>query len=544
MVHIEGTRAMKVLVLSLLRIGDLILHQSLIDTFRRAHPGCELTLVVNDSSLSFAKTLAGISEIHVFPRLQLQTLLVEKNRNPHWAFAKLNEFLSVLRSTKYDFVLDFTHTQLSENLRVSLSVPHWPQRQKWAKYFNGPHIGARAPLFSTLELLQRSYGLPKNSSAWIEGRKPEDSLRNKIFLQTTTSEAKKNWPLNSWRALAESIMAQYKEYEMTVLSSPFEDSYLRNFFGLEIPVECVPWESMDQTLSKGRLLITGDTSLQHKASQLQVPLLSLYLGSANLFKIAPTGANVTVLTSNVKCYPCDHGTKCDQERHECADSLTVHDVFSVAMSLLEGKKIPSEKLSCHVQTRINSEENTLRTSTFGGSAVMRAARSFEIGYWQIYLDENIEQGPFGSTAQFILQENNEFLLGVEGREWVARREQLIRADQSWLAQIESQYRSIEPSVLQPQIMKELLNHKLSQAAEAQKVLRNIDDIFFQLAETLNRLPSGFAGLSYLRSALADTQLLLECEMKLIKNLKNEISERGFAYVTGSRKTFENSIGPT
>ena len=72
---------MKVLVLSLLRAGDLVMQRPLLAALKEQSPGCELHILINDEVSWIAPVLKEADHIHIFPRQILQRLTGEANHN-------------------------------------------------------------------------------------------------------------------------------------------------------------------------------------------------------------------------------------------------------------------------------------------------------------------------------------------------------------------------------------------------------------------------------------------------------------------------------
>lgn len=62
---------MKLLVISLLRIGDLAMHSLVVSRLRKAHPDAEIHVLTNRSNLEFANLL-NVEKVHVFERERMQ----------------------------------------------------------------------------------------------------------------------------------------------------------------------------------------------------------------------------------------------------------------------------------------------------------------------------------------------------------------------------------------------------------------------------------------------------------------------------------------
>jgi ADP-heptose:LPS heptosyltransferase len=541
---------MKILVLSLLRIGDLIMHQHFLQEIQREYPEAQISLLVNDGSQDFAQTLPF--QVFIFPRHQMQAALVEKNRNPSKAFLLLRELAQTLNSVKFDYCMDLTHTCLSHKLELALEIPCFEKNEIWSKYFNDQYLDQDKPLFPYLHVLSKTFDrtlAPRlNPKLNPKTRGLSSDRQKRVFFQTQTSDAKKNWPVEKWRNLAKYLKQEQDfsaGWEVLVLAAPFELDELQQTYGKDVPVVSASWQDLPDLMTSSDLLVSGDTSLLHWAAYQQIPAVGIFLGSANFFKTLPWNPETRVVASKVPCAPCAHSVPCAQPSHLCSQSISVEVVGQQVLEQLglASSEIAKDKVEIW-STYQGPHDQFIGLRKAGGHFMENACRAFEIGLWQIHLDSRQAKSadvahhlPLGSLAHHLIQEQSEFWISPLGQNLLKQRSELQDKD----AEICAHLLQIYTRVSRDEVQTLIKDHCVESTPKNEEILRTQADFFYPILKVLQTPAEGFMGLNSLRSALNETESLLSLEGKLLRNLIQETKERGFAYVTGSGKTFENSF---
>lgn len=337
---------MKVLIVSLLRLGDVIQQQILIKGLREKHPGAEIHLLLNRQFANAEKVLTGkIDKFIYFERELLQKGLGEASYNILWSFDSLRHQVELLNQEKYDIIYNFTHNRLSAYLLGALEAPikkglfhseggFKGLDSRWIQYFNERFSGTTACLFNYVELLAKSLDIPL-----LENRGPHQAPKKSklILFQCLTSDTKKNWSLASFKALKEEIERSLVDYEVCILGAPFEREILAEVFGEEDLLICDLAEAR-RHLMNAALLVTGDTSIKHLAAQLGTPIVELVLGSSDEVKTAAFTPFSHTVTSSVPCAPCNHSKACHQLSHLCSEDISVGRVFAAVWDSLSGER--------------------------------------------------------------------------------------------------------------------------------------------------------------------------------------------------------------
>lgn len=188
---------MKILVISLLRLGDILLHAELVRSLKAQYPKAEIHFLINKQFQSVQSILPAVSQWHLLDRQFLQQVLVEQHQSPLAAFDNLKNTIDSLNAEKFDLLLNATHnlfsvrlTDLIEAKEKRGAVFHNGKKvafsSSWLNYFNDHYSELNGSRFHYVELLHRALGIemlnPQNAEIRTEGP---------IYLQVLTADVKK-----------------------------------------------------------------------------------------------------------------------------------------------------------------------------------------------------------------------------------------------------------------------------------------------------------------------------------------------------------------
>ena len=333
---------MKILVISLLRLGDVIQQESLLEGLKEKHPQAEIHLLVNKQFNQLEKILAGtVQKFFYFDREALQKGLGEAEFNILWSYERLSQLVSDLDQQQYDIAYNLTHNKLSGYLLGALNIKekkgiHFQNAafrgldNPWLKYFNERFSGTQDSFFGYTELISKSFQIPLKQTA----QKPQTKSRLILF-QCLTSDSKKSWGLANFALLKKEIESCLNDYKVCILGAPSEREVLSEFFGSEALL-IADLAEVKRYLAKTALLVTGDTSIKHLATQMNTPLVEIALGSSDPTKTGATQDNAVVLSAKIPCAPCQHSEPCSQKSHLCAENISVMSVFTAVWDVLSG----------------------------------------------------------------------------------------------------------------------------------------------------------------------------------------------------------------
>lgn len=327
---------MKILALSLLRLGDFFHQVHLLRDLSRRHPAAEIhVLIFADSKI--AVSLFPEFHFHILPRQEMQQELVERHRSWRRAVYLLRQKVTALNSENFSTIYNLTHTAFSARLMDALvaSDKHGLQfvegkaqvATQALKYVNDVWALEPEPLFNWVDATALSAELNEPPLMPTPARRKS----GEIWLQPLTSDLKKNWEIPKWRELAARLRNQNVAYRF--ISAPGEGPVLSTVLG-EAVTE-IKFSEIREQKENCALLVCGDTSVLHFAVLEEIPVLGLYIGPANPYKTPPRQVGAGIWWSHVPCAPCAHRSGCSQSTQRCSEALSVDQV---ELSILANRK--------------------------------------------------------------------------------------------------------------------------------------------------------------------------------------------------------------
>lgn len=336
---------MKILVVSLLRLGDIIQQKPLLRALSNKYPQAEVHLLINKQFAAVADLVSEhVSKTLHFDRELLQRSMGESSYNLFSPLTILDNLLTELQTEKYDLVLNWTHNRLSAFLLGTLDVPvkqglHIQNAKllglesPWLKYFNDNFSGDSRSYFHYIELLGNAFELP-----YVKYPVRQNIFQARtIYMQCLTSDTKKNWHLKNFLQLKNLIEQQYPEFPVRILASESELSKLEAVFNQSEIVVCDLHEALS-LLGQARMLISCDTSIKHLAAEAGTPVLEISLGGSDGLKTSAFSVERILIAAQSACYPCQHSERCPQRSHLCGESVKVGDVLKGFVQLMENDK--------------------------------------------------------------------------------------------------------------------------------------------------------------------------------------------------------------
>ena len=500
---------MKILVLSLLRLGDIIQQEPLLRGLRQKNPHAEIHLLINKQFANVERIFEGVVDKYIyFDRASLQQGLGEAAYNILWSYKQVENLIKDLNGEHYDKAINLTHNKLSAYLLGALEIPekrglHQEDgrfqglNNRWIRYFNDRFSGNQKSLFHYVELLGRGFDIPVKTVEAAQTKK-----RSKlVLLQCLTSSEKKDWGLERFKQLKRTIEISLVDYEVCVLGASFERDTLLSVFSESDLLICDLAEARKH-LQNAALLVTGDTSIKHIAAQVGTPIVEIVIGSSDVSKTAAFASRSIAVQTQAACAPCGHSGKCTQISHLCAEDVTVEKVFGAVWDQLSGEKIANRKV-------VNNLERAV---------------------WSIYLDKNnAEAQPFYRDAAVdLLNQATPESLKASLPAW----NEQTTTYRGWMAKAQAALPSREF----------LATHKTFQASDiaelvllAQDILRSKKDEagYFQsfVEALLSRFSQPVQIYDRVSKALQDVQELINVREEFTQHLQL-LSQEGAYYAKG------------
>lgn len=538
------------LVLSLLRLGDLILVSDLLREVKRSRPQTKLTLCLNDEVPAPLFLFPEGTEVIKFPRKFLQNQMTQESHTTLAAFQNLDSWLNSIKTSAFTEVWDFSNTAISAKMMALLEVPKksgvFLQDSKaieyqnpWQKYLNEIYATQKESRFQWVDILRKSFQIPFSQKRSLSLRS-----KNHIGFQIFTSDTKKNWPLVNYQKLFVNLQKYLPQVRLSIIVSPSE----RKFYTRELDlitkgtdvVICDPGlEELPELLSNLDFLVSSDTSVLHMASLQGIASVAIFLGGANISKTSPRQAGSWIVSTTVPCAPCSHRLDCHQNSHLCAEQISVQDLTNTIVNFATDRKEPMlENRNVRLdEVRQDAAGLYVLRPVMGTSPVQFLHRQICQSTWQIFLDGHHHDTvpPFGSSAYDILRDTSSISNNKESTE-----------------AIEFLDRRVQAVVGIDLLLEEMLSHlnhlgkKLLSAGSSNSTGKELD--FFKRVEHSLLGNPGYEYLSFFfnclrdvkneetaaldfnwfkksRRSLIDAQELIEIDQKICRTIKNELQHK-------------------
>lgn len=341
----------KILVITLRRLGDVLMSTPLLRTIRRNWPDATLHTLLFAGSERIIKGNSDLDEIiPVAQKPSLgQTFALARKLGRSYDLAISTQ--SGDRPTLYAI--------MASPRRVGL-VPLQSRSLWWKRltFERSIPLGSNCHRFEEMQLLANALGLtlipetvcPQGSTAEPIAPRPY------AVLHPTPFERYRRWTDDGWRALARGLAERKLSVVVTEGRDPAERAYVEGIFGrLDVIRErgALDWPGLAALLSNASVYVGPDTSMTHLAAASGCPTVALH-GSTNPQRTGawPKGGfakmwdrvdtiqnrgNVWVVQNPLPCLPCE---ELGCERHldsysACLDELSAAQVLTAVDSALD-----------------------------------------------------------------------------------------------------------------------------------------------------------------------------------------------------------------
>jgi heptosyltransferase-2 len=316
-----------ILVIGASCLGDNLLLTPALKVIRDSFPSALIDFITGPRSSGFAEGHPWFSGVIVYRK--------ESGLIP---------LIRLLRSKKYDLVVDFRNTVIPFFLRTRYTMTfflqeffsdkvHTHESQRVLKFLE-PFFGKLSSSCLYFPLLDAELEAAR-CLLISEGINPGNRI---VVLNPGANFLPKRWPAENFveagRTLAEEFRAQ------VIVTGGSNEVHL-----CESVVQAIGGNALTlagkttvrelaAVFSFANLVLTNDTGPMHLACAVGCPVVSVF-GPGNSFRYGPIGPKTVAIRSNVKCFPCNNGDRCNRG-YPCMKSIKVPEVLSACRSLLSG----------------------------------------------------------------------------------------------------------------------------------------------------------------------------------------------------------------
>ncbi|MGE0763288.1 MAG: glycosyltransferase family 9 protein [Bdellovibrionales bacterium] len=423
---------MKILVVSLLRLGDVFLAAPALAGIKRRYPDAELHLLVNRQAAGAISLLGMVDRWHIFERDLLQQGLTDAESPILEPFYRLEGQLQKLRGYDFDMVLNFTHNRLSgwlcgiigarQTIGLALDSQGRPRfGSNWFQFLNDRAEERGREIFHYSDVFWFGGGMDREARHWrwqlpAQAKVEADALLQGktgfIALQPLTSESKKEWGSEHWVQALQMMQQTRPQSEFVILGAPNERERCEVLLtslrekGVRAIVAICSLGTAVEILSRAEMLLTGDTSIKHLAAALPLKVIEISLGSSDWRRTGIYKSGAYIVQARVPCAPCPHSLPCSESFHRCGAILPPDFIAKFGLAVLGGEPQQIQDLA-----RAYAGACEIYQTSFSGGGywqclpVGRAVQSRDLRMW---LDK--------LTTKLLLQGEHLQALGAYGTE--------------------------------------------------------------------------------------------------------------------------------
>lgn len=574
---------MKILILNLLRLGDVIAMAPAVKAIRVKYPQAEIHVVVNSNFVDAAKLIRGVDRTICFERDRLQGACVEADRPMFEAYDWLQGFVEETSAVGYDLLFNFTHNRLSGWLSGLIEA-----KQKiglvldgsgavsfgsaWFRHLNQQvdfddeqafnhtdiFIGAAGgcepaslPYFFDDLLVETESGRTEATELLKEAKTTKI-----VAFQVSTSDSKKEWGDAKFRALAEILLRRDPDLTIFVLGAPTERARIEELCrSSEVDPErlrpaVLALAGVISFLEEVDVLLTGDTSIKHFASAGTARVVELILGSADSHRTGSWKSEDIVIASRELCAPCGHSEPCHRNTHACALSVSPESVAQTLLPILFGESHPQRharvRLLKDIQVfEVDRSEGPVNLVPLSDAGLSDAALalSLERSARRISLeirDSRFDKSKFGSEilrTKAALMVRFRDVRPSELRHALSDGEARLRHAEGIVQSLKIQLSRLKESIQDPKRMAEMVSSAIVMRSRLQKNpwTRFVAEPLVQVIEDDRSAP--FVRFRKLSDSVLDLELRIEIGLKLVRGLECE-----FENEIDTASEFKSSMG--
>jgi ADP-heptose:LPS heptosyltransferase len=165
--------------------------------------------------------------------------------------------------------------------------------------------------------------------AWARQYAREHGLeQKKVLIVAPGSGAKeKNWPAAAYKEIFSAWERQFEGVAIAILGAAEEkDAAINREFGAKTRVlRGLDIGQVAALLGQSQAYVGNDSGLTHLAAAMALPTVAIF-GPTDPARWAPRGQNVSLLSRQIECSPCDYATMKDCPHRRCLNGLSTEAV--------------------------------------------------------------------------------------------------------------------------------------------------------------------------------------------------------------------------
>ena len=176
----------------------------------------------------------------------------------------------------------------------------------------------------------------------ILGGESFDGIPYRLIHMGSGAGVTHEWPLPSWRALAEKLRADGITLVFTGIGRRERENaeaVTAGLKGCRNLCDRLDWWGFVEAIRQAEMVYSVDTSAGHIAAALNTPCVSVFGGISDTPRWRPKGEYCSLVTNEAACAPCYKVAGC--ETMECLHNIAMERVYDAGEGLLNEHQSPS-----------------------------------------------------------------------------------------------------------------------------------------------------------------------------------------------------------
>jgi ADP-heptose:LPS heptosyltransferase len=345
-------RPRKLLLANYGHLGDIVMSTPCLSILRKAFPDVTIGFLIGSWARPVLEGHPDVARLHAVDHWFM-------DRGPQSRFVKApcywRDCLRVAREIereRYDVAVDLR--AYKPNAIPILRLANIPVRIGYTKVGFGPLLThprrfmyqrahetvVQSDLLEALGISQverenAAFHLPFSDSGLAEARQLVD-VRAYRIMHVGASVAVRDWPVESWRELAERLTREGRRLVFTGRGARDRTIVERITAGLSNCInacDMLSWPGLVEMIRGAELVYSVETAAGHVAVAVGSPVVAIYGGMQDWRHWAPRPGPTSVCLSNVvPCWPCFTYNGCGDEK--CLKGIGVDDVYRAGEALV------------------------------------------------------------------------------------------------------------------------------------------------------------------------------------------------------------------
>ena len=338
----------RILISNISNLGDVLIATTVIPAIRDHYPNCRIGFLTSSQAFPAIELHPHVDEIHLFDHAYLTQSELGKSKAALQHIRTFGKALSEIKG-KYQIGIDLqpffpNGISLLHKAEIPTRIGYssggfsrfltHPLDWKWGnEYLCSSHLNL---LRSVGFVFKKNTPLPFYPKIALPPNKTIPQPY--ICLAPSSSRKIKEWPSNSWIALAQMLKNLGREIVLVGKG----DGNRALCSSIEKSIECINfydslnWREFAAVIQHAELLISVDSAAIHVAASAAVPTIAIHSGINDPASWSPSGTVCSTISHKTPCSPCFNRNGCKDMT--CIQLVKPEEVLIASMNYLDKTK--------------------------------------------------------------------------------------------------------------------------------------------------------------------------------------------------------------